>query len=900
MALQKFDFQAIDMGNSSEATTNYTIEIVDCSNTANPIVVNGYTFKTVLTGQPKSGVVNGEFTNVPNNTTIPANTKLKITGIKNGQSVIKYAECNASSTLICQSTGDGHLCSVTQVTLSSPTCQVGGVQVPYTFRTDETGIYNVILIFVGSTATDNLNQQTVYPDYTVNNINILQTGSINLTTINSGFYKLQIGKKRSDGTYECIGTSQATYLACGDQTTCTNPTFTVNPINPTCGEINPNSDAKIGITNVVNGNKVRFCKGNTFTCNNDYATAITISNNQSFIVAEGLSLTEAQETYTVRVYKDQNCYQDKNVTLSKPNCVVDFCSFTANANNEQVVKTYQYTNAGTTAKRIYLRFDPGTIPDKFTIKRNGFTLLDTACAGSNPSTCVGVNCSQGGVICGNVQLQPNDVLTVIIDGTCSNNSVVNWSLQTSCSVISTCSTSIEYGGAGTTCGITQPATGINYECNGQSVNLTLEQYYGSVSGTYQFAVDPTRQLTVGQVSWQDSNVFTNLPLITPLNIWVRDKDTSQTTCYTTVNSTTPNCIGTAPTIAPESIQMTNTGNNFGFSGLLNNYTSQNHKLFFKFKDNATLYSGTVSSNTFTAQVPTGLFGAAQVYVVNTVTGLKSPTIDFFIYQSDVSDLKFSTEEPNIMKNQCINGVNQLLFSVYSGIGGLRPLYYWVRDYNTNAILFTNDGATEGTEPFTINHNLNQDVYVQVATKNNVFVNGLNRGRWATPIKKFRLEVVCQYTGDCDCIQIAGVSPNNYGTGTQTDGISILALLKGDCTKVKMFVEDNKDASSSNLVELGNQNININGANLASPYQEYNLRYATHGSLKYRNIPRTIKLQGLNVNNVVRKEIQFTVTLDPNNNPVATPIKRWDCTGPIDSGNSNSFTGEETIVSSFSY
>ena len=147
------------------------------------------------------------------------------------------------------------------------------------------------------------------------------TGLANATTT----YTIRVYKTENCFTDQVVTLSKKD---CGTDI-CTPPSFTATAVQATCTGFVANNDARLTISNIIDGTKVGFSVGSTFT--GSFASAVAISGT-SATVATGL--TNAATTYTIRVYKTENCFTDQVVTLSKKDCGIDICtppSFTATA-----------------------------------------------------------------------------------------------------------------------------------------------------------------------------------------------------------------------------------------------------------------------------------------------------------------------------------------------------------------------------------------------------------------------------------------------------------------------------------------------------------------------------------------------------------------------------------------
>jgi len=105
---------------------------------------------------------------------------------------------------------------------------------------------------------------------------------------------------------------------------CIKPTFNLAVIPPGCSGL-ISTNAVLQITGAVNGNKVRYCFGDTFTCNSSNCNpgdATILSGSANISISPGLQGTSFP--VTVRVYNtvngDCDCYTDKTIIVTNIGC----------------------------------------------------------------------------------------------------------------------------------------------------------------------------------------------------------------------------------------------------------------------------------------------------------------------------------------------------------------------------------------------------------------------------------------------------------------------------------------------------------------------------------------------------------------------------------------------------
>lgn len=101
--------------------------------------------------------------------------------------------------------------------------------------------------------------------------------------------------------------------------TCTTPTATVTPTNPSCTGTNAPNNGTLTIVGFTTGQRYQYSTGATF--NSGSAIPASISPIPSGGVIEN-SLTNTTQQYTVRIYDatDNTCYVDRTVSITAASC----------------------------------------------------------------------------------------------------------------------------------------------------------------------------------------------------------------------------------------------------------------------------------------------------------------------------------------------------------------------------------------------------------------------------------------------------------------------------------------------------------------------------------------------------------------------------------------------------
>jgi hypothetical protein len=145
--------------------------------------------------------------------------------------------------------------------------------------------------------------------YTIDGTNFQSSNSFN--NLNKGTYTITVKDLKN-----CIGTATAAIIV-GDTT---KPSFIVTTTMATCNVGIANNNAKISVSDVLNGVKYQFSEGNTFnslTATPSVAATIPINGVLSNSLANPSTNVKF---YTVRIYNSNNCYQDVTVGLTMQVC----------------------------------------------------------------------------------------------------------------------------------------------------------------------------------------------------------------------------------------------------------------------------------------------------------------------------------------------------------------------------------------------------------------------------------------------------------------------------------------------------------------------------------------------------------------------------------------------------
>lgn len=142
--------------------------------------------------------------------------------------------------------------------------------------------------------------------------------SENFANLNVGTYTITAKDANS-----CIGTT-TTAITVADTT---KPTFSATATMVTCSAGTANFDGKLSISNVVNGVKYQYSMGGTFNAGIG-SPAVPMAIPSSGLITNGISNPNGNsQTYTFRVFNNNDCYKDMTVELIKRVCIckVDNC-----------------------------------------------------------------------------------------------------------------------------------------------------------------------------------------------------------------------------------------------------------------------------------------------------------------------------------------------------------------------------------------------------------------------------------------------------------------------------------------------------------------------------------------------------------------------------------------------
>ena len=99
---------------------------------------------------------------------------------------------------------------------------------------------------------------------------------------------------------------------------CVTPTFKSIVIRATCSGTTANSDAKIALTNIVNGDKAAYSQGSTYT-GGAYSAATAITGGA--VTFSGITNLAGNNVYTVRVFNGSDaCFQDRTMIIPVSDC----------------------------------------------------------------------------------------------------------------------------------------------------------------------------------------------------------------------------------------------------------------------------------------------------------------------------------------------------------------------------------------------------------------------------------------------------------------------------------------------------------------------------------------------------------------------------------------------------
>ena len=99
---------------------------------------------------------------------------------------------------------------------------------------------------------------------------------------------------------------------------CTKPTFILATTPATCSGTTANSDAKISLSTITNGDKAAYSIGSTYT-GGAYSAATAVSGGA--ITFSNISNISSNNVYTIRVFNGSDaCYQDKTIIIPVSDC----------------------------------------------------------------------------------------------------------------------------------------------------------------------------------------------------------------------------------------------------------------------------------------------------------------------------------------------------------------------------------------------------------------------------------------------------------------------------------------------------------------------------------------------------------------------------------------------------
>ncbi|WP_435356215.1 SprB repeat-containing protein [Emticicia sp. SJ17W-69] len=152
--------------------------------------------------------------------------------------------------------------------------------------------------------------------FAIDGINFQPSG--NFTNLNGGTYTITAKDANS-----CIGTATAAITVADT----TKPIFNATATMVTCSAGTANNDGKLSISNIVNGVKYQYSLGGTFNAGSA-SPAVAMAIPTAGILTNGLSNPIGNsQTYTIRVYNNNDCYKDVTVELMKRVCACkgDIC-----------------------------------------------------------------------------------------------------------------------------------------------------------------------------------------------------------------------------------------------------------------------------------------------------------------------------------------------------------------------------------------------------------------------------------------------------------------------------------------------------------------------------------------------------------------------------------------------
>lgn len=100
---------------------------------------------------------------------------------------------------------------------------------------------------------------------------------------------------------------------------CIKPAYTASGENATCSGGSANTDGKLVVSGVTNGDRVGYSTGSSYT-GSGYSSASSIPGGG--VLVSSLPNPSTTQTYTIRIFNGgDTCYEDKQVLLSRTNCV---------------------------------------------------------------------------------------------------------------------------------------------------------------------------------------------------------------------------------------------------------------------------------------------------------------------------------------------------------------------------------------------------------------------------------------------------------------------------------------------------------------------------------------------------------------------------------------------------
>lgn len=136
-------------------------------------------------------------------------------------------------------------------------------------------------------------------------------------------------------TTECYLEKIANFAYTICDTTCVQPFFQFDKVDPTCSGEASVSNGQLKMTNVANGTRYQVCVGATFSCPSNYDTATPITSPASTNIVNnvGFAQGEAYRDYTIRVFNGSpNCFTTLSYRFNNP-CYISACVTPTSGNN---------------------------------------------------------------------------------------------------------------------------------------------------------------------------------------------------------------------------------------------------------------------------------------------------------------------------------------------------------------------------------------------------------------------------------------------------------------------------------------------------------------------------------------------------------------------------------------